>query len=334
MGFDKLVRTDERARALVPPSLSGLTRKTASPVELRAVPLPEPVFRRDRNISKQEPLEDLLVMSDDYGDKSGVGRDRKQVRYSLPARVPQRAATTQKNSETSASLHRALGSISAFSPRKIEFKEQISTPDPVRQYAGDQIRRGPHITQRTDDDHSPIRHQGPRAPNHDSTYSLSPSSRSPLTSSTISAPPPILGNVEPQRNAEPFLAYAINKEDDSKLLKSLPLSDLQRLAAGKPTAALATRMWTSDRSDTSDEPRRAETPESRHLMLRQQHEMMDRMSTAQTGFPSAERSPARAWNQQDRNLQTQRLQQPSTASYSREHSSFARLPQSPEFSIR
>ena len=354
MGFDVLVRTDERARAVLSPSASSPTRKSSSPGELRAVPLPEPTFRRSRNLPKQEPIEDLLIRSDDYGDKSGVGLDRKRVRYSLPARVPQRTTNTRKSSEKPARLHGAPSAVSALSPRKIEFKEQISTPDRLRQHVGDQIRRAPHMTPRADDDRPPVRHQGPRDRSHESAYSLSPSSRSPSQSpsrtvqsatsanrmadaqtSTPSAQPAKVlqpGIVKPQGNVEPVLAYAVDKGNEHKMLESLPIEDLQRLAAGKPPAEfVAIQMWASDQGTTSDDPERPETPES--TRLRQQHEIMDQMTAAQTGFSLAARSPARAWDQRDRNLQTQRLQQPNTASYSRAHSSPAR-PRSPEFSVR
>ena len=95
--------------------------------------------------SKQEPRDTILVMTDDYGEKSGHRLEHKQVRYSLPSlRARERSQTPPRTSAPSPSApRRAPDVVTTPSPRTINFEYNIA-------------RDSPHLN------HSPARHAGPK----------------------------------------------------------------------------------------------------------------------------------------------------------------------------
>jgi len=276
MGFARLVSTSEKARAVLSPG--GQSWQPAN--EIRAVPLPQPTFRRNPPNAKQEPSDTILmVRTDDYGDKSGVGLGRKQVRYSLPS-APSSTSKQRQNAKPAVTTQSTNAS-AALSPRKIEFKDEMSTPDRLRQFA---VRQSPRMTQHAGsmhDDHSPNRHSGPRVQSHESMYSQSFSHTSPQQSSEMQAKQTSAGL---RIGASLKLDTARSQATDAKnRLESLPLQHLQALAAGRPGALYEWAAWAP--------------------LARSQEDITTRTST-----PG---SPARAWNHRDHNGQTQRVQQPS-----------------------
>jgi hypothetical protein len=168
MGFAKLVRSSKKAHAV----LSPITTSQASH-------LPEP--KTPRSVlanSKQEPLDTIMVMADDYGDQSGIGRGRKQVRYVMPpAHSPRRSGSPILTHVAANARRFSSDAATAASPRNIESRghmlKQLRSADrrqsgergdsigSQRESIGQSLKFSPD-SNLMKDDHSPSRHQGPR----------------------------------------------------------------------------------------------------------------------------------------------------------------------------